>query len=298
MKLAEGVLMAKRYHTKQPEPPCDIGKTLFRLKILSNNVYQTSFVATKPTAMKNKTTVTGLLLPTALVVGSLSLLYLLFNSASLSDIRAETEKEITRQSELTSSLKLLREQIEPVRQELSDLKTEQTKLQDAKKASLEIIGRAEGLSNAIEQLRTSELAANKRLEELQKSETKTAARYESILKTIADEERKIETLKTQKSQSNAGLSEALSKESAANQRLSSVKQATALKEEELTGVTAQTQRLRTENADLTAKIGLARQELRTIDAQLREKESLRQELEKAVAELINKKATAEAETKK
>ena len=248
--------------------------------------------------MKNKITVTGLLLPTAFVFGSLSLLYLLFNSASLSDIRTETEKEITRQAELASSLKSLREQIDPVRQELSDLKTEQTKLQDSKMASLEIIGRADGLSNAIEQLRASESAANKRLDELQKSETKTATRYESILKTIADEERKIEALKTQKAQSDARLSEALSKESAANQRLSSVKQAIALKEEELTGVTTQTQRLRTENADLTAKIGLARQELRTMDAQLREKESLRQELERTVAELITKKATAEAETKK
>jgi chromosome segregation ATPase len=248
--------------------------------------------------MKNKIPVTGFLLPTALVFGSLSLLYLLLNSASLSDIRAETEKEMSRQSELTSSLKSLREQIEPVRQELSDLKTEQTKLQDAKKASLEIIGRAEGLSNAIEQLRASESAATKRLDELQKSETKTTTRYESILKTISDEERKMEALKTQKAQSDARLTEALSKESAVNQRLSSAKQAIVLKEEELTGVTAQTQRLRTENADLTAKIGLARQDLRTMDAQLREKESLRQELEKAVAELINKKATAEAETKK
>jgi chromosome segregation ATPase len=248
--------------------------------------------------MKNKIPVTGFLLPTALVFGSLSLLYLLLNSASLSDIREETEKEMSRQSELTSSLKSLREQIEPVRQELSDLKTERTKLQDAKKASLEIIGRAEGLSNAIEQLRASESAATKRLDELQKSETKTTTRYESILKTISDEERKMEALKTQKAQSDARLTEALSKESAVNQRLSSAKQAIVLKEEELTGVTAQTQRLRTENADLTAKIGLARQDLRTMDAQLREKESLRQELEKAVAELINKKATAEAETKK
>ena len=248
--------------------------------------------------MKNKITVTGLLLPTALVFGSLSLLYLLFNSASLSDIRIETEKEITRQSELASSLKSLREQIDPVRQELSDLKTEQTKLQDSKKASLEIISRAEGISNTIEQLKASESAATKRLDELQKSETKTAARYESTLKAIADEDRKVEALKSQKTQSDARLSEALSKESAANQRLSSVKQAVALKEEELTGVTAQTQRLRTENADLTAKVGLARQELRTIDAQIREKESLRQELEKAIADLITKKSTAEAETKK
>ena len=248
--------------------------------------------------MKNKITITGFLLPTALVFGSLSLLYLLFNSASLSDIRTETEKELTRQSELASSLKSLREQIDPVRQELSDLKAEQAKLQDSKKTSLEIIVRAEGLSNAIEQLKASESASIKRLDELQKSETKTAARYDSLLKTIADEERKMEVFKTQKIQSEARLSEALSKESVANQRLTSLKQTVASKEEELTAMTTQAQRLRTENADLTAKTGLSRQELRTTEAQIREKESLRQELERAVADLTTKKATAEAENKK
>ena len=374
--------------------------------------------------MKNQMTVTGFILPTALIFGSISLLYLLFNSASLSDIRTETEKEITRQSELTSSLKLLREQVDPVRQELSDLKSEQIKLQDSKKTSLEIIARAEGVSNALEQIKLSESAAIKRLDELQKSENKTATRYESILKLIADEERKIEALKTQKAQSDSRLSEVLAKESAANQRLSSLKQTTTSKEEELTAMTTQVrqelsdlkseqiklqdskktsleiiaraegisnaiekirvsesaaikrldelqksetktatrydfllktiadeernlevfktqktqsearlseylskesaanqrlsslkqtvtskeeelnamttqaQRLRTENADLTAKTGLSRQELRTTEAQIREKESLRQELEKAVADLIAKKATAEAENKK
>jgi chromosome segregation ATPase len=374
--------------------------------------------------MKNKITVTGFLLPTALIFGSISLLYLLFNSASLSDIRTETEKEITRQSELTSSLKSLREQIDPVRQELSDLKTEQARLQDSKKTSLEIIARAEGLSNTIELIRISESAGIKRLDELQKSETKTSTRYESLLKTIADEERKIDALKTQKAQSDSRLSEALSKESAANQRLSalkqtvaskdeeltamitqvrqelsdlkseqiklqdskkksleiiihaeglsnaieqirvsesaaikrldelqkseiktstrydsllkaiadeernlelfktqktqsearlleylskesvanqrlsSLKQTTASKDEELTAMTTQAQRLRTENADLTAKTALSRQELRTTEAQIREKESFRQELERAVADLITKKATAEAENKK
>jgi chromosome segregation ATPase len=58
------------------------------------------------------------------------------------------------------------------------------------------------------------------------------------------------------------------------------------------------QRLRSERTDLLTRLDGTRQELRTIEASVREKEAVRLELERAVGDLLAKRAAAEAALRK
>jgi len=300
-----------------------------------------------------KFSVIAIILPAALALSSACILLLTVQSASLSTLRSENDRETSRQAELSAALKVIRDQVEPAKKELASLLAEQGRLAEERKAALETISRAGALSQVVEQLRKDEAALSRRIDDLRKVLTEVSERLDSSRSAHLALERKLEQVRADKTDAESRLADVSAKESAASQRLAERERvisardkiiaekdkALAERDSEIGAVTGllrrleaqkkqiegeiserrseakaiadqlaglerekvnltELQRLRSERTDLIARLDGSRQELKVVEAAIREKESLRQELERTLGDLLAKRAAAEAAARK
>jgi|GEM_PF-4324774 len=166
-----------------------------------------------------KIPVTAVVLPAALLLSSAIFLFLTVQGANLATLRSENEKEAARQSELSASLKTVRDQIDPARRELSALTAEQAKIAEDRKAALETIARAGALAQTVEQIRRDEASATKRLDDLRKAQGEATDKVEAARNGLATLDRKLEQARADKAEADTKLSDTVAREVAAVQKL-------------------------------------------------------------------------------
>lgn len=296
---------------------------------------------------------TAIVLPVALLLCSASILYLTVQGANLATLRTENEKESARQSELSVTLKTVRDQIDPVRRELMTLTAEQARVADERKAAVQTIARASALAQTVDQLKKEETSASNRLEDLRRAQAEASVKIEASRTSLANLERKIEQIRGEKTEADSRLSDTVAKELGATQKLADRERTIAAREKvlserdralserdaELAAAAAvvkrldaqkrqleieiaekrteaksvadqlanmdsskvaavDLQRLRTEKIELMTKTDQLRQDLRIIEANLKEKEDLRKRLELSIADLNVRKASTEPTNRK
>lgn len=222
-----------------------------------------------------KIPVTAVVLPGALLLSSAIILFLTVQGANLATLRSENEKEAARQSELSASLKTVRDQIDPARRELSALAAEQAKIAEERKAALETIARAGALAQTVEQLRKDEASATKRLDDLRKAQTEATDKIEAAKTGIAALERKLEQARSDKAEADTRLSDVVARELAAVQKLTAREKALAEKDRtlserdaELAAATGSAKRLEAQKRQLETEISEKRTEAKSVADQL------------------------------
>ena len=166
-----------------------------------------------------KIPVTAVVLPAALLLSSAIFLFLTVQGANLATLRSENEKEAARQSELSASLKTVRDQIDPARRELSALTAEQAKIAEDRKSALETIARAGALAQTVEQIRRDEASATNRLDDLRKAQSEATDKAEAVRNGLATLDRKLEQARADKAEAETKLSDTVAREVAAVQKL-------------------------------------------------------------------------------
>lgn len=180
-----------------------------------------------------KFSLTAVVLPAALLVGSASILFLTVQSANLATLRTENDRELFRQAELAGSLKALRDQVEQVRHDVAAATAEQARLAEEKKSAQGVISRAAALGRSVEQLRAEELATSKRVDELRRDEAKVSDQLGASRSDLASLEGKLRKASADRLEAEAKLAETLAKESAVAQKSAERERALVAREKEL-----------------------------------------------------------------
>ena len=235
---------------------------------------------------------TAIILPACLLIGLATTLFLTVHSASLATLRAENERELSRHAELAGSLKAIREQLEPAKRDLAAAATEQSRLAEEKKTATEVIARAAGIGQSLEQLRKDEAAAQRRLEEIRRTQNEASDKLDSSRATLASLEAKVRQISSDRSESEARLAETSAKEASLLQKVADRERILANREKSL----AEKDRLIAERdaelAALNATVKRFETQKRQIESEILEKKTEAKSLSDQLAGLDRERVSA------